>query len=113
MKPHSYAVAIGLLFMPIGGWATASEPGQPQSAQPHAVKSIHAMAEPLPAIPGAARPSAVCIRSLTAHPAHKTDPHDTLAAIRGFHATRLEWTYGDNPEFIKKVHALNVEYGGA
>jgi hypothetical protein len=113
MKPQSYAVTIGLLFMPIGGWATASEPGQPQSAQPHAVKSIHAMAEPLPAIPGAARPSAVCIRSLTAHPAHKTDPHDTLAAIRGFHATRLEWTYGDNPEFIKKVHALDVEYGGA
>jgi len=71
------------------------------------------MAEPLPEIPGAPRASAVCMRSLTARPAHKGDPHDTLAAVRGFHATRLEWTYGDNPDFIKKVHALGVEYGGA
>jgi hypothetical protein len=77
------------------------------------VNTVHDMAEPLPDIPGASRASAVCMRSLTARPAHKGDPHDTLAAIRGFHATRLEWTYGDNPEFIKKVHALGVEYGGA
>ena len=66
-----------------------------------------------PEIQGAPRASAVCIRSLTPHPSHKGDPHDTLAAIRGFHATRLEWTYGDKPEFIKKVHDLGVEYGGA
>lgn len=32
MKPQSSAVAIGLLFMPIGGWATASEPGQPSTS---------------------------------------------------------------------------------
>ena len=79
----------------------------------HPVTSIYDMVEPVPPVHGAPRASAVCIRSLIAHPSHKGDPHDTLAAIRGFHATRLEWTYGDKPEFIKKVHDLGVEYGGA
>ena len=83
------------------------------TVQTHRVASIHNMVDRAPEILGAPRASAVCIRSLTAHPSRNGDPHDTLAAIRGFHATRLEWTYGDNPEFIKKVHDLGVEYGGA
>lgn len=78
-----------------------------------APRRVHEMAETVPTGPGFPRASAVCMRSLTAHPAHKNDPHDTLAAIRGFHVTRLEWTYGDDPEFIKKVHDLGIEYGGA
>lgn len=90
-----------------------AEKGRNEIAPPHPVSIIYDMAEPVPDIPGAPRASAVCMRSLAAHPSHKGDPHDTLAAIRGFHATRLEWTYGDKPEFIKKVHDLGVEYGGA
>jgi hypothetical protein len=39
--------------------------------------------------------------------------HDTLAVIRSFHVTRLEWTYGNDPAFIRKVHDLGVEFGGA
>ena len=108
MKPYLLAATLVLLIAPCQHQATAADPAPPRS-----VNTIHDMAEPLPEIPGAPRASAVCMRSLTARPAHKGDPHDTLAAIRGFHATRLEWTYGDNPEFIKKVHALGVEYGGA
>jgi hypothetical protein len=108
MKTLIRVAAVALLVTPFQVRAPAAEPAPPRS-----VASIHDMAEPLPEIPGAPRASAVCMRSLTARPAHKGDPHDTLAAIRGFHATRLEWTYGDNPEFIKKVHALGVEYGGA
>jgi hypothetical protein len=108
MKPYLLAATLVLLIAPCQHQATAADPAPPRS-----VNTIHDMAEPLPEIPGAPRASAVCMRSLTARPVHKGDPHDTLAAIRGFHATRLEWTYGDNPEFIKKVHALGVEYGGA
>lgn len=108
MKPYLLAARLVLLITPIPVRAPAAEPAPPRS-----VTSIHDMAEQLPEIPGAPRASAVCMRSLTARPAHKGDPHDTLAAIRGFHATRLEWTYGDDPEFIKKVHSLGVEYGGA
>lgn len=67
----------------------------------------------LPAIPGAAPASAVCMRSLRPRPINANDPHDTLAAIRGFHVTRLEWTYGNDKAFIQKVHDLGVEYGGA
>jgi hypothetical protein len=108
MKPHLLAATLVLLITPCQTRVTAADPAPPRS-----VKTIHDMAEPLPDIPGAPRASAVCMRSLTARPSHKGDPHDTLAAIRGFHATRLEWTYGDDPEFIKKVHAVGVEYGGA
>jgi len=67
----------------------------------------------LPVIAGAPPASGICMRSLRPRPINANDPHDTLAAIRGFHVTRLEWTYGDDKAFIQKVHDLGVEYGGA
>ncbi|MEK6796903.1 MAG: chitobiase/beta-hexosaminidase C-terminal domain-containing protein [Spirochaetota bacterium] len=63
--------------------------------------------------PGAPKASDVVMRSLAPRPASKSDPHDTLAAVAGFHVTRLEWTYTDKKEFIDKVHALGVWFGGA
>jgi hypothetical protein len=44
------------------------------------MRRVHEMTDTLPSGPGFPRLSAVCMRSLTAHPAHKGDPHDTLAA---------------------------------
>lgn len=86
-------------------------------AEPEGVKgpatSLHAAALLTDPIPGAPRASAVCMRSLRPRPINAKDPHDTLAAIRSFHVTRLEWTYGNDPAFIQKVHDLGVEYGGA
>ncbi len=68
---------------------------------------------PRPEVAGAPQPSDVCMRSLRPRPVNPADPHDTLEAIRRFHVTWLEWTYGDDREFIRQVHALGAVYGGA
>ncbi|TVS14834.1 MAG: hypothetical protein EA424_18130 [Planctomycetaceae bacterium] len=64
-------------------------------------------------IVGAPRASDVCMRSLRPRPVNAQDPHDTLQAMRGFHVTWLEWTYGNDPDFIRRVHSLGATFGGA
>ena len=76
-------------------------------------RRLHRQAPALAKISGAPRASAVCMRSLRPRPINPRDSHDTLSAIRRFHVTRLEWTYGDDAAFIRKVHDLGVEFGGA
>ena len=83
------------------------------AADSNVSQRLHDLAHPAPTVSGAPAASAVCMRSLRPRPINANDPHDTLAAIRGFHVTRLEWTYGDDKAFIQKVHDLGVEYGGA
>jgi hypothetical protein len=92
----------------LGRGGIAAEP-----AGTGATRRLHSFAVAPAAARGAPAASTVCMRSLAARPIHAKDPHDTLAAIRGFHVTRLEWTYGDDAAFIRKVHDLGVEYGGA
>jgi hypothetical protein len=100
------AVFFGDVF--IGAGSIAAEP-----AAAGAARRLHELATAPAAVRGGAAASAVCMRSLAPRPTGPKDPHDTLAAIRGFHVTRLEWTYGDDAAFIRRVHALGVEYGGA
>lgn len=71
------------------------------------------VAKPGETIPGVPRASDVCMRSLRPRPASAKDPHNTLDAIRDFHVTWLEWTYGNNRDFIRQVHDLGVTFGGA
>lgn len=68
---------------------------------------------PRPSYPGKLRASEVCMRSLSPRPLNASDPHDTLKAIRDFHVTRLEWTYGLTPAFIAKAKALGCTVSGA
>lgn len=67
---------------------------------------------PEPAHPGGLRASEVPIRGLTPRTKGANEPHDTLEAIRGFHATRLEWIYGLTPDFVSKVRAMKVSVSG-
>jgi hypothetical protein len=53
------------------------------------------------------------MRSLRPRPINARDPHNTLDAMRGFHVTWLEWTYGNDRPFIRKVHELGATFGGA
>jgi len=69
--------------------------------------------KPRPDFPGMLRASDVCMRSLRPRPINQTDPHDTLQAIRDFHVTRLEWTYGLTADFIARVEALGCTASGA
>ncbi|MBN2307829.1 MAG: hypothetical protein JXR94_02595 [Candidatus Hydrogenedentes bacterium] len=70
-----------------------------------------AFAHPRP--DGAPKASDVIMRSLRAHPAGQSDPHDTLKALGDFHVTRLEWAYITDPGFISKVHEMGCVFGGA
>ncbi len=45
--------------------------------------------------------SDVLISSRTKHPTNKKDRYNTSSAIESFHATRMEWTYSFDAEFIK------------
>ncbi len=67
---------------------------------------------PEPPHPGGLRASEIPIRGLAPRVRGPKEPHDTLEAIRGFHATRLEWIYGLTPEFVAKVRAMNVSVSG-
>lgn len=46
------------------------------------------------------RRSDVSFSSRWKRPANASDPHDTFAAARSFHATRLDWVYTVDPAFI-------------
>ncbi len=63
--------------------------------------------------PGAPRASDVIMRSLRLHPANARDPHDTMAALKAFHVTRLEWAYITDKAFIGRVRASGRVFGGA
>lgn len=70
-------------------------------------------ARPSPAYPGELRASDVVMRSLVPRPITANDPYDTLQAIRDFHVTRLEWTYGLTADVIAKAQALGCTVSGA
>jgi len=53
------------------------------------------------------------MRSLGLHPRNKKDPHDTMQALRDFHATTLAWAYITNSAFIERVKASGRVFGGA
>jgi hypothetical protein len=61
--------------------------------------------------------SDVTIRSLNFRPMDKNDPHDTIAAMQDFHATRLEWVYlrfnQKEKELINKVKRMGRVFGAS
>ena len=52
---------------------------------------------------GPPKASDVIMRSMGIHPHNQNDPHDTMRALRNFHANCLEWTYIEDINFIQKV----------
>ncbi len=54
----------------------------------------------------------VCMSSRWQRPMNANDPHDTLRDAAAFHATRIEWCYSFDAEWIKKVKAAGYFYGG-
>ncbi len=78
-----------------------------------AAPRAYELATPTPRPAGAPKASDVIMRSLGVHPRHARDRHDTLQALRDFHATRLEWAYITNKGFIAKVKAMGRLFGAA
>ena len=63
--------------------------------------------------PGAPLPADVVMRSLRLHPSGPNDPHDTWKALEDFHATRLEWCYIHDKDFVERVTSSGRIFGGA
>ena len=61
---------------------------------------------------GVPKYSDVCMSSRWKRPKTESDPHDTLADAAAFHATRLEWCYSFDAQWIKQVKAMGYFYGG-
>jgi len=72
---------------------------------------VLAEAGPRPA--GAPKLSDVCFSSRWRHPANDEDPHDTFAAAAAFHATRLDWVYSSDPDWIAACHRRGYHFGGS
>jgi hypothetical protein len=61
------------------------------------------IAQPATRPAGAPKYSDVCFSSRWIHPKGKDDPHDSLKAAEAFHATRFDWAYITDKEFIKEI----------
>ena len=75
--------------------------------------TVFEMAQPRDIPPGAPKYSDVCMRNLRVYSAEKGNPYDTIRLIKGFHVTRLDWTYGLSPEFVKTAHDMGVTVQGS
>ncbi|MCR9289236.1 MAG: hypothetical protein NXI23_17830 [Bacteroidetes bacterium] len=58
---------------------------------------------------GAPKYSDVCLSSRWERPRNELDTFDTFHATEAFHATRLNWVYTNNPEFIQKAKNQNLK----
>lgn len=75
------------------------------------VLSDVAKARPRPL--GAPKLNDICYSSRWPRPINADDPHDTFKAAKTFHATRIDWSYSNDVDFIKKVKAAGLVYFGA
>lgn len=62
---------------------------------------------------GAPKYSDVSFSSRWPHPRDVNDPHDTFRDAAAFHATRLDWVYSFDPEWIRESKARGFHFGGA
>jgi hypothetical protein len=69
------------------------------------------MAKPRPQVAGAPLPSDVCLSSRWRHPRNEDDPHDTFETGDAFHATRLDWVYSLDPQWIKSCRDRGYRFG--
>ena len=58
------------------------------------------------------RYSDVCFSSRWKHPKNDNDTHNTFRDAKDFHATRLEWVYSFDPEWIKECKKQGYSFGG-
>jgi hypothetical protein len=90
-------------MMCVGGLSLGAQGGVGYLADAVAAEPPH---------PGELRASEVPIRGLRPRTAGPDEAHDTLTAVRDFHATRLEWIYELTPDFVKKVRGMGVSVAG-
>jgi hypothetical protein len=73
---------------------------------------MHALAQPTSRPAGAPTYSDVCLSSRWKHPANAQDPHDSFETAEAFHATRFDWAYILDPEFVKRAQEQGMDFFG-
>jgi len=61
---------------------------------------------------GSPTQSDICFSSRWSRPLNSTDEHDTFESARQFHATRIDWSYSNDADFIRKVKSAGLIYFG-
>ncbi len=78
----------------------------------HAKQKPHPLFKTFKAEPiakGAPRKSDVCLSSRWPRPKDANDPYDTFDICEKFHATRLEWVYTQDREFIARANKRGLD----
>ncbi|MFO1021553.1 MAG: hypothetical protein U0903_12775 [Planctomycetales bacterium] len=101
MRPSSPSLRIGLSLFSL--FVTFLARGDE-----HLSRFAHKTTRPA----GAPRPSDICFSSRWKRPLNKNDPHETFAAAKSFHATRIDWSYTRTPEFVREVKKHGYGYFG-
>ncbi len=108
---HTLILLNALRFAPLAALLVACQPEQPTRPE-ISWGFLSDRVRPEVDYPGKIAASEVVMRGLIPRPSNASDPYNTLEAIKGFHATRLEWTYGLTPEFVRDVRKLGVSVSG-
>ena len=93
------------------GLAAWCLPGEARAAD--AAPLACEVAKPRQLPPGLPKANDVMMRSLVVHPRNVKDPHDTLAAARAFHVTRLDWIPSLDPQFVQKARQEGMIVSGS
>lgn len=77
------------------------------------VPPLARVAVPFNRPPGAPQQGDICFSSRWPRPESPRDPHDTFAAAKAFRATRFDWCYAPDTEYIRNVKAAGYTFFGA
>lgn len=76
------------------------------------VKRVSDVAKEPKLAPGAPRYSDVCFSPRWRRPQNADDPHDTFRDAKAFHATRFDWVYSADPEWIAECRKRGYWFTG-
>ncbi len=101
MVDRTSTLAACFLILVIGPHALLAAGGDPKLID---------VAKPATRPAGAPGYADVCFSSRWVHPRGKDDPHDSLEAMKAFHATRLEWAYITDKKFLAEIKKRGMTY---
>jgi len=94
-------------------WLNFGQAVDTTGAKEKTMKTVADMARKTKRPQGAPKYSDVCFSSRWKRPRNDEDTHDTFRDAAAFHATRLDWVYSWDKEWISKCKKMGYVFGGA